>query len=150
MDIKTVQPVKALCASFTTTLNKIHAYVGTVPEELYSEAAKCGLTPSGPQVWQYTGMTTMDMDAEFNLDIALPVSGDGEPGKFEIRELPAYKCATTMHKGSWQNFATTYEQLIGEVIAQGLNMNGVFREVYHHVDFVTVEENLTEVQVGLI
>lgn len=148
MELKTVQPVKVLYADFTTTLNKIKAYVGTIPEELYTEAAKCDLVPSGPQIWLYTGMT-MDMDAEFNLDIALPVSGDGTSDKFKTKELPEFKCATTMHMGSWDNFAGTYQQLIGEVMAQSHKMTGVFREVYLNVDFVTVEENLTEVQVGI-
>lgn len=149
MELKTTPPVKVLYANFTTTLNKIKAYVGTIPEELYTEAAKCGLVPTGPQIWLYTGMT-MDMDAEFNLDIALPVSGDAKSDKFEIKELPAFKCATTMHMGSWDNLAVTYEKLIGELMAQGQKMTGVFREVYLNVDFVTVEENLTEVQAGIV
>lgn len=150
MELKTVQQVKVLNASFTTTLNKIHAYVGTIPEELYAEAAKCGLTPAGPQIWQYTGMTTMDMDAEFMLDIALPVNGDAKPEKFEIKELPEYKCATILHMGSWDNLGTSYQQLIGETAQKGLQITGIFREVYITVDMVDTAENLTEIQAGIL
>lgn len=149
MELKTEQPVKILYANFTTTLNKIHAYVGSVPEELYAEAAKSGFTPSGPQIWIYSGMT-MDKDAEFNLDIALPVSGNGSSTKYAVKELPDFKCATTMHTGPWENLEATYQQLIGEVMINGLKLSGVFREVYRHVDFVATEENITEVQAGIL
>ena len=150
MEQKTVQQVKVLNASFTTTLNKIKAYVGTIPEELYAEAAKCGLTPAGPQIWQYTGMTVVDMDAEFMLDIALPVNGAGTPEKFEIKELPAFKCATTLHMGPWDNLGNAYQQLMGEITQKRLQPTGIFREVYINVDMVDTAENLTEVQAGIL
>lgn len=149
MEIKTQPPQQVLYGTYTTTLNTIQEHVGTTPLDIYSTAAQHQLLPAGPQQWIYTGMTT-DRDAAFTLEIALPVNGTATPDKYNIKELPQFKCAATIHKGSWDNLGSIYEQLIGQILQQGLQMTGIFREMYVVVDMAKPENNVTEVQAGII
>ena len=148
MEIKTQQPVRVMYGNVTATLNTLKTDVGNVPEDLYTEAGKAGLQPAGPQHWVYIGADE-NRDTQFSLDMGLPVQGDGTSDKYQVKELPALKCATTIHEGSWDNFAATYEKLIGEVMAKGLKMTNECREVYLNVDMENPEKNITEVQVGI-
>ena len=148
MEIKTQQAVRVLYATVSTTLAGIKQDTGTIPEDLYAEAAKSGLTPSGPQHWVYIGVT-QDIDRPFHLLMGLPVAGEGTSAKYAVKELPEFKCAATIHKGSWDELGKTYAQLFGNIMQQGLKPTGDCREVYLVVDMEHPENNITEVQVGL-
>jgi effector-binding domain-containing protein len=150
MQIKTHPSMNVLYSSHQTSINKLHEHVGTVARDLYAEAARQHLLVTGPVYWSYYGMDGKP-DTIFTLEIAIPVSGiaDTENG-FLFKEFPSFKCLYTLHPGAWNQLPQTYETLIKDVQQKGLQMNGVFREIYYNIDFSRDENNLTEVQVGII
>ncbi len=130
-----------------TTLSEMMEYVLTTPAEMYQEAMKEGFEITGSQVWVYHGMDG-NPDTRFTLEIVLPVI---KPAKsnLQIKELPAFKCATITHKGDWGKLKDSYEKLIGEIINSGNTMNNICREVYAVVESPGSDNNITEIQMGI-
>lgn len=131
-----------------TTLSEMARYVVTTPMEMYQEAMQEGIEIIGPQVWIYQGMDG-NPNTSFTLEITIPVI---KPLKsnLQFKELPAFKCASLIHKGDWGKLKDSYEKLIGEVIESGKTMNMCCREVYAVVEAPGSENNITEIQMGII
>ena len=150
MQIKTHPPMKVLVATHRTTLATIHEHIGTVPRELYADAARQHLLVTGPNYWFYHGMDGKP-ETEFTLEIVIPISGVAEnSAAFSYRELPGFKCLSTIHNGSWSKLGDTYGTLFQHISQNKLRAAGESREVYLNVDFSREENNLTEVQIGLV
>lgn len=150
MQIKTHPSMNVLYSSHRTSINTLHEYVGTVARDLYAEAARQHLLVTGPVYWSYYGMDGQP-DTIFTLEIAIPVSGIAEmENGFLFKEFPSFKCLYTLHSGAWNQLPQTYESLMKNIQQKDLQMNGVFREVYYNIDFSRDENNLTEVQVGIV
>jgi effector-binding domain-containing protein len=147
MEIKEINPMTVFYRTVQTTLSEMMQYVMTTPLEMYQEAMKEGLKISGPQVWIYHGMDG-NPNTKFTLEIALPII---KPIKnnLQIKELPAFKCATIIHKGDWGNLKNSYEKIISEIYSSGNSMNKICREVYAHVETPESENNITEIQIGI-
>ncbi len=148
MEIKTQAPVKVMYKSLKTTLSNLKQDVGQVPEDLYAEAAKLGLQPSGPQHWVYFDASD-DPNKEFTLQMCLPVQGVASSDKYEFQELPEFKHTSTLHNGSWDNFHNTYDQFFKDIFGKGLKPTNQVREVYLTVDMEKPENNVTEIQAGI-
>lgn len=148
MEIKTRQPFNAIYARKKATLKTLTESVGMVAQELFEDAIAARLLPAGPVYWVYYNMDG-NPDKEFDLEVVIPVQGEGKPGKFETKEMPEFKCATTTYVGPWTDFGNVYQQLIGELMQQGHQMTTVCREMYINIDFEHPERNITEIQVGI-
>lgn len=148
MEIKTQQPFKAIYTTRKTTLKTLGESIGHVAQSLFEDAVAAKLLPAGPVYWVYYDMDG-NPDKEFDLDVVVPVQGEGKPAKYELKEMPDFKAATTIHNGKWEEFGGTYEQLIGELSSKGHQMTGVCRELYINVDMEHAERNITEIQVGI-
>ena len=74
-------------ATTKTTLNKIHQVAEHLTGSLMADVEKLGIAPAGPLEFIYFSATG-DMDKEFTLKIALPVSSDASTNEssFEIKE----------------------------------------------------------------
>lgn len=146
MEIKQVKQTKVFGKEIKISLNKIYDHVKVLPESIVADMQQKGFECEGPQIWIYNGADG-NPETEFDLLIGFPVSDQSMD--HDITALEDFKCATLMHKGDWANFKQSYEKVIGEVMQNGYQMTGECREVYHQVDFENVENNLTEIQIGI-
>ncbi|HAF29031.1 MAG TPA: hypothetical protein DCG75_08280 [Bacteroidales bacterium] len=146
MKIKQVKQTKVFGTEIRTNLKNIYQHVKVLPETITNEMNQKGFTCEGPQVWIYNGADG-NPDTEFDLMVGFPVAFDKMDK--QITALEDFKCATTIHKGDWANFPQAYCAIIGEITQNGYQMTGECREVYHKIDFENVENNLTEIQIGV-
>lgn len=147
MEIKQVNLTKVFGKEVKTTLKKIGKHVRVLPESIAKEMNQKGFAIEGPQTWIYKG-SDGNPDTEFDLLVGFPVSDKAMD--YQITALEDFKCVTIIHKGDWSRFPESYEKLIGELMQNGLQMSGECREVYHQVDFENIDNNLTEIQIGVI
>jgi effector-binding domain-containing protein len=148
MTVKQLPAVPVLFFSTQTTLAELSKYVAQVAKELYAEAAKLQLLPTGPLQWIYLGADG-NPDTVFTLEIALPVETFPIQSSFKTKILPAFSGAAALHTGNWNTLAATYNKLITEICAAGKQLTGVCREQYIYMDFADPNNNLTEVLVGI-
>lgn len=148
---KTVPAQAVLQFTTRTTLPQLGQYALTVFERLQAEAARLGLTVSGPIQWIYTGADGKP-ETEFRLDIALPVVNfNGQTSdEFTLAELPAFDCVTTEYVGGWDGIPAVYDALMAHVQASGLTVTDVCREVYPTPHETDPTKHVTEIQVGVL
>ncbi|WP_127128257.1 GyrI-like domain-containing protein [Pseudoflavitalea rhizosphaerae] len=149
MEIKTHPPVTVLYSSHQTTLNTLHQYVGTVLQDLLAEAANQKALISGPVYWVYHGSDGKP-DTEFTLEIALPVQGMSNSGKFGLKQLPAFKALVHEHVGAWEDLPSVYGQLLKFIDDRKIAINDECREIYVNIDFQDPRNNITTVQMGVL
>ena len=148
MTIKTHPPLTVLYSTHQTTIQQLTQFAGTVMKDLYMDAAKNSIV-SGPVYWIYHGMDGKQ-ETVFTLEIALPVQGVFKPSKFSIKELPAFKTVAHIHEGAWEQLYATYDQMMQHIEANKIPMKDECRELYLNIDFQKPENNITEVQVGIL
>lgn len=146
MEIKQVKQTKVFGKEIKTSLKNIYEHVKVLPETIASEMNQKAFKCEGPQIWIYNGADGKP-ETEFELLVGFPVANDKMD--INITALEDFKCVTAMHKGDWGKFNESYQKIIGEVMQNGYEMTGECREVYHKVDFENVENNLTEIQIGI-
>ncbi len=146
MEIKEVKQSKVFGKEIKTSLKLIGEHVKVLPESVLENMIQKGFKAEGPQVWIYHGADG-NPETEFDLLVGFPVAE--EKMDVDITALENFKCASIMHKGSWGKLKDTYCAIIGEVRQNGEEMTGECREIYHNVDFENVENNITEVQIGI-
>jgi predicted transcriptional regulator YdeE len=134
----------------TTTLATIQAH-NDVPEQLYNQATRLGLTVSGSIQYVYEGATD-DAMKEFGLIIALPIR-EAEPGTltegFAFQTLPPFRATSYTYEGAWNTFMELYDALFPAFTEQGYAYSGQIREVYTVVDFEQPNRCITEILIGV-
>lgn len=151
MEIKNVEPITVFCQTVVTNMKEIKQVAEKEIAPLCEEAGKVGIKEMSPMQFVYTGCSE-DPESDFTLDIAIPVDtkDTSYKGKYQYKQLDGYKCLSTMHKGSMEELSKAWENLISELFKKGLKPTDEGREVYHkYIDFSS-EENLTELQMGII
>ena len=148
MTTKTHPPLTVLYSTHQTTLQQLGPFVGTVMKELYIEAAQ-NSTVTGPIYWIYHGADGKP-DTVFTLEIALPIQGVFQSSKFFVKELHAFKAVSHIHEGSWDQLYATYAQIMQHIEANKIPLKDECRELYINIDFQKPENNITEVQVGIL
>lgn len=149
MEKKVVQPMTVIKYSMETTMSTLIQDIGTIPCELEAKIIELGLEATGPHTWVYF-CCDGSADKPFILDIAVPVKEEkGNAGKFKFERLPKFQCVVTEHKGPWSDLAKTYEKFVPEVLANGLQMSGFSREIYHFIDPENQKNCVTEIQIGI-
>ncbi len=149
MEIKTHPPMRVLYSTHQTTLSQLGQLAGVVVKELYAEAARNQVLVSGPCYWIYKGMDGQP-ETVFTLDIALPIQGSIRESSFATKDLPAFKAAVHVHESGWEKLGGAYAQVFQYVAHNHHQITGEFREVYLNIDMENPENNLTEVQVGIL
>lgn len=147
--VKETEPFTALSFTTRATLRSLTQH-SHVPENLYHEADRLGLLPTGPIQYVYTGVNG-DETNEFQLAIALPVLRAGnQPFGFSYQQFPAFRCASYNHTGSWADFPEVYDALFSQFYQEGYQNDGRVREMYAVVDLENPANCVTEIQVGLV
>lgn len=150
MNICTRPSMTVLFQTRQATLPELGNFAGTVVKELYTYVVDLDLLVCGPQYWFYYGMDGRP-DTRFTLEIAIPVQGQIPTALLPyFKQVPAFKCLSHRHQGPWQGLSGAYGEMIAHINANKLNMNGIYSESFLHVDFVTPENNITEIQIGLL
>ena len=149
MEMKNIQPITMLYCSTRTNLAGLSEFVGTKVEELMADAAINHLTLVGPVYWLYYGVDGKP-ETIFELEIAFPVFVNKPySGNFKLKELPPFKCYSTIHAGPWNEMEKAYGELIGKAMAEDNTLTNNCREIYFNVDFVDISKNITEIQLGI-
>lgn len=149
MEVKTHPPMRVLYSTHQTTLSQLGQLAGVVVKEIYAEAVRNEVLVSGPCYWIYKGMDGQP-DTVFTLDIALPIQGHISESKFATKDLPVFKAASHVHESGWEKLGGTYAQVFQYIAHNHHRITGEFREVYLNIDMENPENNLTEVQVGIL
>lgn len=138
-----------LYSTHQTTITQLGQFVGTIVKQLYAEAIANDVLVSGPAYWIYYGMDGQP-ETVFTLEIAIPIQGAISASRFATKELPAFKAASHVHENAWTRMPGTYTQIMQFIAMNDLHMTGICREIYWNIDFDSPENNLTEVQVGVL
>lgn len=135
--------------SYRTNLAGLNALVRNVARELYRQAITADLELAGPLQWHYHDFNG-DPDSDFTLEIGVPVIDPKPvPEPYACKTLPAFRCVSVQHSGSWSTLSETYEKLFAGVWMAGLKTSGHNREQYIQYDFNREAVNHTLIQVGL-
>lgn len=146
MQIKTIAPIPVLYFTTETTFKELANYVYVIAKQLYGEAVKQDFLPVSAVQWLYHDCSGKP-DEPFTLDIALPVSSaPATPSSFQFKELPAFKCISSIYEGSYDKMSIKYEEVFSWAKANGYETKNEFREVYW--DMAKGKE-ITEIQIGL-
>lgn len=148
MTIKIHPSLTVLYSTHQTTIQQLSQFTGAVMKDIYVEAANNTIV-SGPVYWMYHGMDGKP-DTVFTLEIALPVQGIFKSSKFSIKEIAAFKTVAHIHEGVWEQLYATYGQILAYIEANKIPMKDECRELYLNIDFQKPENNITEVQVGIL
>jgi effector-binding domain-containing protein len=131
---------------------KVSELIHQVPvaKELFKEAVRLDLHPSGPIHWHYTGFTG-DESLAFTLDICLPVASvpNDYDGRFHFKRTDNFKSVSILHEGPWNDIPVSYGELIRFMQEHQLQPAGVTRELYINADFINPASNVTEIQMGI-
>jgi effector-binding domain-containing protein len=146
MEIKNVKQTNVFGKEVKTSLKTIWNHVQVLPKEIMNEMVQKNVNAQGPQIWTYKGADG-NPETIFDLMVGFPVENSNVDSS--INTLPDFNCASIIHKGDWSKFNETYCLVIGEVMKNGYQMTGECREIYHTVDFENVENNITEIQIGI-
>ena len=150
MLIKTHPAMAVLFNSRQTTLGELQQFTGTAIKELYKYVADLDLLVCGPSYWFYYGSDGRP-ETRFTLDIAIPVFGQVPTALLPyFKQLPAAKCLSTFHVGSWQTLPCAYNKMVQYISENGLQMSGNAWEAFLHIDWTTPENNVTEISIGLL
>jgi DNA-binding transcriptional MerR regulator/effector-binding domain-containing protein len=88
-----------------------------------------------------------------NYEACMPVKGGQSKGEIEVRELPAARCISLLHKGPYDQLSRSYEKAIAYAKSQGLTLASPCREVYLKGPGMFLKGNpknyLTEIQLVL-
>ncbi|HLZ16940.1 MAG TPA: hypothetical protein VKQ08_07865, partial [Cyclobacteriaceae bacterium] len=100
-DVKEIRPINFL---YQRVEVKVHDLPKQVPvaRELFKEAVKLDLHPTGPIQWHYIGFTGV-ATKPFLLEICLPVAQvpSGYDGQFHFKRTENFKSVSLVHEGGW-------------------------------------------------
>jgi effector-binding domain-containing protein len=87
--------------------------------------ADLGGTPAGPPYGRYHEYGPQLADVEIGIPVVEPVANlrpleECEPGEMGNSELPGGRAAATVHIGSYERLAATYDRVRAWISAQGL------------------------------
>lgn len=101
--------------------------VGASYEEIGSCLREAGAFYAGPPYVAYYNMDMQDLDVEIGVPITGSLVG---VGRVQYREMPAYRAATLLYIGPYEQIGAGYEALMAWVAAQGLEISGTGIEWY--------------------
>lgn len=137
------------CAEKTLTLAEIPEFAQEVLESMYDDMEDAGIEITGPPEFQYFNV---DPTAQkpFQLIIALPVAEQKEAGSFFFMQSEPFPCLSIDYKGSMAGIGEAWMDLIGKAMGESYLLANQGREVYKEWEGIESENNLTELQIGIL
>ncbi len=146
---KEIRPINFL---FQRAEVKVSDLIDQIPiaKELFKEAVKLDLHPTGPIHWHYIGFTGV-ASKPFLLEVCLPVANvpNDYEGACHFKRTENCKSISIVHEGSWTEIPKSYELLMKCVEQHDYQLIGITREVYINADFADPLDNVTEIQMGI-
>ncbi len=146
---KEIRPINFL---YHRTEVKISHLIDQVPvaKELFKEAVKLDLHPTGPIHWHYIGFTGV-ASKSFLLEVCLPVATipSDYDGEFHFKRTENFKTLSVLHEGAWDEIPKSYEILMKCIEKNNYQPIGITRELYINADFTDPNANVTEIQMGI-
>lgn len=152
MEAKKSPAMTVLSYELKTKMASLIDDVGTKNVELFKEAIKLGLHPTGPQYWLYT-WNSRNPEDEFTLKLAIPVTSFGNSvnsENFTFEKIEGIQHVSSIHNGSWENLKDSYGKLMEEMTLKKGTPGMNCREVYINCDFEHPENNITEIQFEIL
>ena len=147
--VKEIRPINFL---FHRVEVKVKDLADQIPvaKELFKEAVKLDLHPTGPIHWHYIGFTGV-ASKPFLLEICLPVAKvpNDYDGHFHFKRTEKFKSVSLVHTGGWNDIPKSYEVLMTCVQQHDYQPIGITRELYINTDFADPQANVTEIQMGI-
>jgi len=148
-EVKEVRPINFL---YHRTEVKVSDLINQIPvaKELFREAVKLDLHPTGPIHWHYIGFTGV-ASKPFLLEVCLPVANvpNDYDGPFHFKRTENFKSVSLVHEGGWTDIPRSYEILMKYVQQYDCQPVGITRELYINADFADPLANVTEIQMGI-
>lgn len=148
LSIIETKPFNALTYATQATLRDLNG-LNAIPGELYQEAERLGLIPTGAIQYIYEGVNGDETNV-FRLEIALPVDAvEIESEKFTLKTFAPFHCVSYTFAGPWDSFMAMYDALFAAFYQAGYTTDRRVREVYNVADFENPENCVTDIQIGL-
>ncbi|NCD33651.1 MAG: AraC family transcriptional regulator [Spartobacteria bacterium] len=151
MEMKTVDEQLLFCMSKELTIPEIPAFAEEAIRQLHCLAGNCSLEISG--CCQFIYINSDGQPAKpFTLIIGLPVINRKpitQDGVFFFQTEP-YTCIYTDHNGSERDVGMAWHRLVDDVLTAGYIPANQCREIYKQWIEPNSEENITELQIGII
>lgn len=113
--------------------------------ELYGAINRSGVAPAGPPFATYHAQS--EPGVLWDMDICAPIATPlAPPPGLEVRDMPAERIVTYLHRGPYETLDETYRLLDQYIADNGLNMTGGPREIYLSEPDVAPAEVLTQVE----
>jgi effector-binding domain-containing protein len=118
------QPSAAVRISRPMAEMDLAALFGEHLPNIAHRLADLGIQPAGPPYGRYHQFGPDMVDVEIGIPTAGPPGvlapiEDSEPGELSASSLPGGRLAITIHRGSYEGLAKTYEELHDWIHAQG-------------------------------
>ena len=146
---KEVKPINFLYHRAEVRINDLIHQI-PVAKELFKEAVRLDLHPTGPIHWHYIGFTGVE-SKPFLLEVCLPIASvpNDYDGSFHFKRTESFKSLSIVHEGAWNEIPKSYETLMKYIEQRDYQPIGINREVYINSDFSDLQANVTEIQMGI-
>jgi effector-binding domain-containing protein len=136
--------------SFETDFKSMGEPVRRTLAALIESARENDLALHGPVVHYYYGAPHQTPDKKFKMETGFLVhEGTKALGEFEVRELPAYKCASILYVGPGPRIGDAWQALYRSLREKGLTPTDEERELYLYWEANDSPNNIVQVQVGV-
>jgi DNA-binding transcriptional MerR regulator len=143
VEIKKVEAVRAI-----TLRDVIPTYqdAGVLFNEIYGWLGRNGFQLNEPAIALFYDEEYKERDVDQEVAIPIKEANVPENDRIKVRELPAIEmAASTVMKGSYDNFTQTYGQLMNWIKENGYQITGPNREVYLVGGGEDPNDNVTEI-----
>ncbi len=137
-------------AAAELTIADIPGFAEETVEPLYQSAQKNQLDIVGPSEFIYLN-TSRDPARPFQLIIGMPVTAmKSSVVGFGFLETPPFECLCVDFRGSMRNIGQAWEDLVSQAHEAGYLLANQEREVYKDWHAFDAEDNVTELQMGIV
>jgi len=134
-------------AEIETSFQELGEAVVPILEELEKLEQGKKVTFTGTAVFVYHN-AAMDPNAKFKLHVGFPVKeGTAGQGRFKVRKLAPFKCATLLYGGPLSSVGQAYEKLMGAVGDRKRTAES--REYYLHWEGMDSPNNVEMIAIGV-
>ena len=142
--------MNVLFVSRQVRLGDLAALAGKIGREFYTYVADLDLLVCGPIYWFYYGIDG-NPETVFTLEVVLPVQGKIPTAVLPyFKKIPAFRCLSARYEGSWEGLPGQYEKMMQHIQSNQLKMSGIYAESFLHIDLEHPENQITEIQIGLV
>ena len=150
MIVQSVPAKNYLQGGFETKFKGMGELVGKTLNELFHAAKEEKIGLHGPVVHCFFGAPHREPEKQFKMETGFYVrKGSPVVGKFRVRKLPEYRCATILYVGPSAHIGDAWQQLYRSVKSQGLKPTDEERELYLYWEGADSPNNIVQVQVGV-